>query len=360
MQTPPVIPAVDPIPLPGPAWLFWTLLILTFLLHTIAMNCVVGGTLISIVARLRHVNPFYERLAGDLGRKIPSFLAATITLGVAPLLFVQVLYGQFFYSSSVILAWPWLSVIVLLIIGYYASYLVAFKGEGTRYRYLSRVSLLIFVTIAFIYTSNFTLMLTPEKWFGKHLTNTAGLNLNLDERMLWPRLVHTLVAAAAVAGLLVVLLGLAKWKKDEAYARFLLEHGAYWFIVPTMLQFVVGAGFLVSLPQDKMMLYMGGDLGASLLLATSLVAALSAVLLMLLALRSQTPHRSAIASLVLTVFALACMALMRDVLRSAYLAPYLETPAVRVQWNVVVLFLVLFAGSLLLWGTMLRKYFARV
>ncbi len=360
MHTQPVIPAVDPIPLPGPAWLFWTLLILTFLLHTIAMNCVVGGTLISIVARLRHGNPLYERLAGDLGRKIPSFLAATITLGVAPLLFVQVLYGQFFYSSSVILAWPWLSVIALLIIGYYASYFVAFKGEGTLYLYLSVVSLLIFVTIALIYTSNFTLMLTPEKWFEKHLANTAGLNLNLDERMLWPRLVHTLVAAAAVAGLLVVLLGLAKWKKDEAYARFLLEHGAYWFIVPTMLQFVVGAGFLVSLPQDKMMLYMGGDLGASILLAASLVVALSAVLLMLLALRSPAPHRSVIAAVLLTAFTLMCMALMRDLLRSAYLAPYFETPAVRVQWHVVVLFLVLFAGSLVLWGTMLKKYFSRM
>jgi hypothetical protein len=360
MQTQAVIPAVDPIPLPGPVWLFWTLLILTFLLHTIAMNCVVGGTLISIVAYLRRGRPLFERLAGDLSRKIPSLLAATITLGVAPLLFVQVLYGRFFYSSSVVLAWVWLSVVAILIIGYYASYGVAFKGEGTRYRYFSVVSLLTFLTIAFIYTNNFTLMLTPEKWFGKYLASTVGLNLNLDERMLWPRLVHTLVASIAVAGLLVVLLGLLKWKKDEAYARFLVRQGAYWFIVPTMLQFLAGMGFLISLPQDKMMLYLGGNLAASLFFGAALSAALLAVLLMLLALQSQTPHRSAFASMALVFFTLACMALMRDALRSAYLRSYLEAPDVRIQWSVLTLFLALFAGSLVLWGAMLKKYFGRV
>ncbi len=359
MQTQPVIPAVDPIPLPGPVWLFWTLLVLTFLLHTLAMNCVVGGTVISIAARFRHASPFYGRLAGDLGRKIPSFLAATITLGVAPLLFVQVLYGRFFYSSSVLLAWPWLSVIGLLTIGYYASYAVAFKGEGSGYRYLSVLALLSFLTIAFIYTNNFTLMLTPQKWLDKYRANSLGLNLNVDESMLWPRLLHTLVASLAVAGLLVVILGLVKWKKDEAYARFLLGHGAYWFIVPTMLQFLVGTLFLISLPQDKMLLYLGGEWRGMLLLAGSLVAALAAVLLMLLALRSRAPQRMALGSLLLAAVALICMALMRDVLRNAYLAPYLEAPDVRVQWSVVALFLVLFAGALVLWGTMMRKYFAR-
>jgi len=358
MQT--TIPAADPIPLPGPVWLFWTLLVLTFLLHTIAMNCVVGGTLISITARFRRGSPFHLRLAGDLGRKIPSFLAATITLGVAPLLFVQVLYGRFFYSSSVLLAWFWLSVIVLLIIGYYASYAVSMKGETSRYRHLSVVSFLVFLTLAFIYTNNFTLMLTPEKWFGKYEASPAGLSLNLDESMLWARLVHTLLAAAAVAGLLVVLLGLSKWKKDQPYARFLLQHGAYWFILPTALQFAVGTWYLISLPQEKMMLFLGTDWRATLSFGASLVATLPAVFLMLLALRSPTPHRKVYASLGLLTFALICMALMRDLLRSAYLSPYLEPPDVSVQWDVAWLFFALFAGSLVLWGTMLRKYFSRV
>ncbi len=51
---------------------------------------------------------------------------------------------------------------------------------------------------------------------------------------------------------------------------------------------------------------------------------------------------------------------MQESQARAYLAPYLEVPDVRTQWNVVVLFLGLFAGSLVLWGVMLRKYFARV
>ncbi|HXK58927.1 MAG TPA: hypothetical protein PLP42_03445 [Acidobacteriota bacterium] len=354
-----VVPQLDPIPLPGPIGLFWVLLTLTFLLHTLAMNCVVGGSLISIVARFRSKHPFHARLAGDLGRKIPSLLAATITLGVAPLLFVQVLYGQFFYTSSAIMAWPWLAVIPVLIFGYYAAYLVAFK-EGSRHAQKAAIgSLLAFLTIAFIYTNNFTFMLTPEKWFPKYSRSTSGLNLNLDEPMLWPRLFHTLVAAAAVAGFLVIIMALANWKKDENYARLLLQHGAYWFIVPTMLQFAVGTWFLISLPEEKMFLYLGGDWRATVLFGISSLATLGAVFVMILAARSPLPHRRVITSLVHVIVVLVCMTLMRDLLRSAYLEEYLEAPVTRVQWDVMVLFLVLFLGALGLWGMMLLKYFKR-
>jgi len=357
MTTDTVIPAVDPIPLPGPVWLFWALLVTTFLLHTLAMNCVVGGSVLSIVARFRSGDALQARLAADLARKIPSFLAAAITLGVAPLLFVQVLYGQFFYSSSTILAWPWFSVILLLIVGYYAAYFVALRGGTTRYSVAALVSLLVFLSIAFIYTNNFTLMLTPEKWLAKHHASPSGLNLNLDEPMLWPRLLHTLFAAAAVAGLLVVVMALLKWKKDEPYARFLLQHGAYWFIVPTMVQFALGVWFLISLPQQKMFLYLGGDSRATLLFAVSIIATLASIFLMLLAIRSRVPKRFAITSLTLAGVVLLCMALMRDLLREAYLAPYLQAPEVRVQWDVMTLFLVLFVASVGLWGVMLGKFF---
>lgn len=50
---------------------------------------------------------------------LPSVTAYAITLGVAPLLFVQLLYGQFFYSSSALrLGWAWLALIGLLLVVY--------------------------------------------------------------------------------------------------------------------------------------------------------------------------------------------------------------------------------------------------
>ena len=42
------IPSLDPMPLPGPVWLMVTLLLVTFLLHLVAMNLTLGGTAIAV------------------------------------------------------------------------------------------------------------------------------------------------------------------------------------------------------------------------------------------------------------------------------------------------------------------------
>src|SRR5271165_5237833 len=93
------IPNVDPMPLPGPVWLMMALLLVTFLLHLLAMNLTVGGTAIALMCtRRRKSDAFAGRLAADLLRVLPVSLAFTITLGVAALLFVQVLYGNLLYA----------------------------------------------------------------------------------------------------------------------------------------------------------------------------------------------------------------------------------------------------------------------
>ncbi len=109
-----LVPVADPVPLPAPYWLLKTLLLVTFTLHILAMNCMLGSAIIAAVARFRRRSVDNARLAVDLGKRIPTFLAATVTIGIAPLLFVQVLYGQFFYTSTVLIAWPWLTVVALV------------------------------------------------------------------------------------------------------------------------------------------------------------------------------------------------------------------------------------------------------
>ena len=91
----------------------------------------VGGTTIALVCALRRtVLPFSARLAGDLGRLLPTVFAFTITLGVAPLLFLQVMYGQFLlYASSILIGVPWLAIIGIVILAYYGVYFFSMKGE---------------------------------------------------------------------------------------------------------------------------------------------------------------------------------------------------------------------------------------
>jgi hypothetical protein len=98
------IPAIDPNPLPAPYWIFKLLLIVTFILHIVVMNFMFGGGFLAALARFRSKkDENYARLFKALAKKIPNLLPATITLGVAPLLFLQVIYGQFFYTSTIII-----------------------------------------------------------------------------------------------------------------------------------------------------------------------------------------------------------------------------------------------------------------
>ena len=133
MIDPSMVPSLDPNPLPAPYWVFKLLLVVTFTLHMMAMNLMLGGAALALLARWRKGNAYGNRIFLDVAKKVPSLMAATISLGIAPLLFVQVLYGQYFYTSSILLAWPWFLVIVFVIAAYYGFYFVAYRGDTGRW-----------------------------------------------------------------------------------------------------------------------------------------------------------------------------------------------------------------------------------
>ena len=53
MMDPNLIPTMDPNPLPAPYWVFKLLLLVTFFLHILAMNFMLGGAVLALVARWR-------------------------------------------------------------------------------------------------------------------------------------------------------------------------------------------------------------------------------------------------------------------------------------------------------------------
>ena len=269
MTDPNLIPTLDPNPLPAPFWVFKLLLVVTFFLHILAMNFMLGGAVLALVAKWRPKNrETNNRVFVDIAKKLPSLLPATITLGIAPLLFVQVLYGQFFYTSSIVVAWPWLLVLVVLTVAYYGFYYVSFQngqnpGKAGGVMLLSVV--LIFI-IGFVYSNNLTLSQTPCRWGAKYFANPSGWNLNLSEPTLIPRFLHFFTAAVAVGGLLLVFIAFAKWKRDADYARHLFQFGGKAFMYDTMTQFIVGIWLLASLPRDLRTLFLGDNVAATVLL----------------------------------------------------------------------------------------------
>ncbi len=146
-----IIPSVDAIPV---HWLwFELLLILTFFIHMVLMNFLLGGTLLSV----------WDLLLGKPVKKasgaLPTLVALTVNFGVPPLLFVQVLYGHLFYSSSVMVAVPWILVIPILILAYYAAYIFVRKAESAPgwSKGALVITSLFLLYIAFIFVNNNTL-----------------------------------------------------------------------------------------------------------------------------------------------------------------------------------------------------------
>ncbi|HVN18657.1 MAG TPA: hypothetical protein VMU05_07785 [Dongiaceae bacterium] len=358
---PNLIPTLDPNPLPAPYWVFKLLLVVTFFLHILAMNFMLGGAVLALIAKWRPKNPeTNKRMFFDLAKKLPVLLPATITLGIAPLLFVQVLYGQFFYTSSIIVAWPWFLVLVFLTVAYYGFYYVSFQG-GQNPGKAGSVMLFSFVLIfliGFVYSNNLTLSQTPARWGAKYFANPAGWNLNLSETTLIPRFLHFFTAAVAVGGLLLVFIALARWKRDAEYARHVFQFGGKAFMYATMAQFAVGIWFLASLPRDMRMLFLGDNTIATLLLVVGIAGAIGAIFLMAEALRRENVRLAAYYVSGISGVVILNMSVMRDMLRDAYLKPYFhpEQFVVKTQWSVFPLFLVLFVAGVVLWLVMLKRY----
>jgi hypothetical protein len=416
MTVPDLIPAMDPNPLPAPCWVFKLLLVATFFLHIVAMNFMLGGALLALAAKLgsrgrggrKSSSPELEastraadqlplatsqlldsstpsyghRLFLDLVHKLPSLLPATITLGIAPLLFVQVLYGQFFYTSSIILAWPWFLVLVFLTLAYYGFYYVSFHAtagvppsvpaaapaesdtgkSACATAQAARVllfSVLLILAIGFTYSNNLTLSQTPARWGAKYFAGPAGWNLNLQEPTLFPRFLHFVMAAVAVGGLLLVLVACANWERDRDYARHVFQFGGKAFLHATMAQFLVGIGFVASLPRPLQMLFVGGSPLLTALLLAGIAGALGSLYLMFEALRTDNVRLAARWVTALTGAVILSMCLIRASLRDVYLEQYFHPQQflVKTQWSVFPLFLVLFVAGVILWGVMVSRYF---
>lgn len=155
-------------PLPT-AW-YLTLYVATLLIHVLFMNYVLAGTGWLAVGRtIRPGDDQARPLRVILEDWLPFFLGAAITAGVAPLLFIQILYKQPFYTANLLLFHRWMAIVPVLIIGFYLLYLLKSKQLARRPAWL-RLSIglaafMCFAFIAYSWTENHLLSLQdPESW----------------------------------------------------------------------------------------------------------------------------------------------------------------------------------------------------
>jgi hypothetical protein len=319
---------------------FQFLLMLTFPLHLLAMNAMLGTALTAFICHLRSGRP-YQELSHELAKALPFLVAFTINLGVAPLLFVNVLYGHLLYTSTVLMGLFWLAVIPLLIIAYYLAYIYDFRFTklGSLATAFIAIVLLLLLTVGFIFSNNMTMMISPATWV-RWFANPGGTLLNLGDPVLLPRYLHMMTGALAVGGLCVALYSSAVLKDDSSLAKAGINLGMQLFTWLTALQVIVGTWFLLTLPTEVMKRFMGSNMLATGLLAAGILLAAATLV--------TGYQRKVKATLWLTIMLVYIMAFMRDSVRTGYLVPYFDVTGVPVnmQWSPLVFFLVTFVLGL--------------
>src|SRR5262249_54197505 len=104
-------------------------------------------------------------------RMMPIAISFAITTGVAVLLFVQGVYGQFFYTANILMGWHWLAILMYLMVGFYLTYAADRLMQAGRTGWGILVLLVVaaaFLTIAHVFNNNAILSLRPALWQGIH------------------------------------------------------------------------------------------------------------------------------------------------------------------------------------------------
>ncbi len=159
-----LIPSYDMLGLPILPWIAQTLMALTLALHWSFLAMTAGGAVAYVINRYKKTDSDIVVLK-ELSAFLPFSLSMAMTLGIAPLLFVQVLYGNFFYTANILMGYVWMGLLVLTIVNFYLLYIGFWLTKNQRsVRSIGILILLLLAGSALILSANATLTQSPEVW----------------------------------------------------------------------------------------------------------------------------------------------------------------------------------------------------
>jgi hypothetical protein len=312
-MTPLPIPLPDPLPLPLPPGVLKGLLIGTFLLHLMAVNLAVGGSLLAAFHALRGKAEDRE-LVDRLAPHLPAAVTFAVTLGVAPLLFLQLTYGAFFYTASVLSAVPWLALIFLLMAGYALLYRFVTATATRAVSGILGALLLLGIGLALVNVT--TLSLRPDLWAAHAAASPHGFRMNVADPTLWPRFLHLATGILATAGILLA--GWGAWRNHGPARRI----GLRWFLAATATQLLWGTWLLLRQPEPVLRVLLDGTSLASLALWTSTACGAMALFTAIPAAQEGAAPSAVWPPFVLALASDLGMIIARDLARDAALASF--------------------------------------
>jgi hypothetical protein len=142
--------------------------VLTLAIHVVFMNYVLGGaSYLAVRTLIRRRTPGGEAplcASAVIRDWLPFMLGGAITAGVAPLLFVQILYKQAFYTANLLLFHRWMSILPVLIVAFYLLYLL--KTRAVEKRPTVATVLVVVAFACFAYTA--------LAWTENHMLSLRG------------------------------------------------------------------------------------------------------------------------------------------------------------------------------------------
>lgn len=164
---------IFPFNLPAPTAWYAVLYVVTLLLHIVFMSYVLAGSIMLGIAGFRGMlgisgrPSVWSAVTTILKDWMPFALSAAITAGVAPLLFVQILYQQEFYTANLLSFHRWMAILPVLIVAFYLLYLLKANRIEGRTALQGIVAMLVMACILFVgwsWVENHLLSLNRAAW----------------------------------------------------------------------------------------------------------------------------------------------------------------------------------------------------
>ena len=239
--------------------LFLVLGVVTFAMHMFAVHVMLGGAALTIRGALSQ-DIYWRQLANAMLSTAKIAVSVAVVIGVAPLLFVQVIYDPFWYTSNVLSAWWVIGFIIILSAAYLLIYLFYFKNEDltqnkTKCPGSMILSLALFIVVGLIMHTLTNQMLSPDQWMEWYAPqgqiDASGTQLHSIN---WARFIFMIALAAPVTG--AWLYGYRHYisvrpGSDSGYLEFVHTLARKLLAQGSVVSLVIGAIWMANLPENQ-------------------------------------------------------------------------------------------------------------
>ena len=358
----------SPLGYPAPYWFIALFKLIGFVLHMVPMNLWYAGILVAMLLQWRggdNARVFSNRLM----KQMPIIVALGVNFGIVPLLFIQIAYYKAFYPATILMAWFWFAIVILLTFAYYGVYIYAsaLKNENAKFAGLRKaagwISSIFFIAIGFLFANGFSLMANlsnwPSLWEKTSIAGAPlGIALNTGDPSLLPRwLMMFGLALMTTAAYSYFDAGFLARKESDIYKKWVPGFAFKLYTIGMIWFALTGTWYVFGTWSEQIKQLMFSSPTVILTYATAITPG-AVWLLMLFRWRSgKIVKTCSIVLPALQLIILALNAVSRQIVQNAEIGVYYDVSAeqVNMQWSPMILFLVLLVAGVgvIIW--MLKK-----